>query len=85
MKKTKWEMMEAIESWLRSHRDFEVVVKEFGYELRNGRRGLQAYCLVSDDGINVWCKPYSGANIMWLIPWRRLSLEQVKSIYNKLN
>lgn len=82
---TKKQMTEAIESWLRQNKGSEIVVTAFQYLLRNGRCGMKAYCIVSDDGVNTWSRPYSGANIVWLIPWKRLDAKQVKSIYDRLN
>lgn len=82
---TKKQMTEAIENWLRQNKGSEIVVTSFQYLLRNGRFGMKAYCIVSDDGVNTWCRPYSGANVLWLIPWKRLDATQVKSIYDRLN
>lgn len=85
MKLTKKQMTEAIESWLRHNEGSEVVVKEFQYELRSGRYGLKAYSIVSDDGENVWCRPWAGANVVWRIPWFRMKYQQIKSIYDKIH
>ena len=83
MKITKKQMTDAIESYLRLHPGREVIVKDFGWELRN-KFSMHAYVIVSDNGTDMWCKPWSGANVVWRIPWFRMKAEQVRNIYDKI-
>ena len=84
MRLTKNKMVEEIENHFRCNPGVEVCVSDFQHELRNGRYGLKAYVMVSDNGQDVWCRPWAFAHVMWHPNWDRLTKSQVDEIHMRI-
>lgn len=83
MNKTKKQMIDEIENHLRHNKNIEVLVKDFGWQLRNAFK-MHAYVIVSDNGTDVWCRPWAGANIIWRIPWFRMTAADVRVLHDRV-
>lgn len=79
----KVQMIAEIENHLRCNPETEVLVKDFGWQLRNAFK-MHAYVIVSDNGTDVWCRPWANANVVWRIPWFRLTAADVRKIYDRI-